>query len=139
MSRRSLLVAVSVAQLCAHLAGLVTALRRRRSYDLGFLRGAPEHVVRDALWIGTAYSAPPPMIAAQVWATVRLRRGPDEGARRILSMLGVLMVPGYLMERFGRASLRPRGLDPVETPIEVAGVGLAAAMAVLGHQEVSGA
>jgi hypothetical protein len=48
------------------------------------------------------------------------------------------MVPGYLMERYDREHLRPGGLDPVETPIALSGLGLAAAMAVLGHQERSG-
>jgi hypothetical protein len=79
------------------------------------------------------------MLAAQLFATRSLARGPDDGARRMLGMLGAMMVPGYLLERFGRAHLRPGGFDPVETPVVVAGVGLAAAMAVLGHQAASGA
>ena len=78
------------------------------------------------------------MLAAQAWATRRLRRGPDDGARRLLGMLGVVMVPGYLMERYGRAHLRPGGLDPVETPLVLAGLGLAAAMGVLGHRAQTG-
>jgi hypothetical protein len=45
------------------------------------------------------------------------------------------MVPGYLMERYGREHLRPGGWDPVETPVVVAGLGLAGAMGVLGHRE----
>ena len=45
-------------------------------------------------------------------------------------MLGALMVPGYLVERYDRAHLRH--WDPVETPVAAAGLGLAAAMAVLG-------
>ena len=48
------------------------------------------------------------------------------------------MVPGYLMERHGRAHLRPGGLDPVETPVVLAGLGLAAAMGVLGHRAQAG-
>jgi hypothetical protein len=48
------------------------------------------------------------------------------------------MVPGYLMERYGRAHLTPGGFDPVETPVVVASTALAAAMAVLGHRAVSG-
>jgi hypothetical protein len=137
MTRR-LLVRISAAQLVAGFAGLAVGIARRRNYDLGFLRGRPEHVLRDSLLMGTAYSAPAPMLAAQFWATQQLARGPDDGARRILGLLGALMVPGYLMERHGRAHLHPRGFDPVETPVVVAGVGLAAAMAVLGHPAASG-
>jgi hypothetical protein len=138
MTRRRLLVRVSAAQLAAGLAGVAVGIARRRNYDLGFLRGRPEHVARDAVLLGTAYSAPLPMLAAQLWAIRRLGRGPDDGARRILGMLGALMVPGYLLERHGRVHLRPNGWDPVETPIVLVGVGLAAAMAVLGHRAESG-
>src|SRR3954468_1846673 len=135
MTTRSALVSVSRAQLVAQLAGLTVALRRRRHYDVGFMRGSPGHVGRDALWFGTAYSAPSYMLAAQAWATARLRRAPDDGARRMLGMLGVLMVPGYLMERYGREHLRRGGFDAVETPVVVASVVLAGAMGVLGHLE----
>jgi hypothetical protein len=138
MTVRSALVAVSAAQLAAGLAGQLVALRRRRNYDVGFMRGSPEHVGRDSFWAGTAYSAPVTMLAIQAWATIQLRRGPDDGARRLLGMLGVLMVPGYLMERHGRAHLRPGGVDPVETPVVLAGLGLAAAMGVLGHRDQAG-
>jgi hypothetical protein len=138
MSPRGRLVAISSVQLAAGLAGLSVAVRRRRNYDLGFLRGRPDRVARDALLMGTAYSAPVPMLAVQLLATRALMRGPDDGARRMLGMLGALMVPGYLMERHGRAHLRPSGFDPVETPVVLAGVALAAAMAVLGHRDASG-
>jgi len=138
MAPRPTLAAVSAAQLAAGLAGQLVALSRRRNFDVGFMRGSPEHVGRNSLWAGTAYSAPMPMLAAQAWATARLRRGPDDGARRLLGMLGVLMVPGYLMERYGRAHLRPGGLDPLETPVLLAGLGLAAVMGVLGHRDQAG-
>jgi hypothetical protein len=78
------------------------------------------------------------MLLGQAWATANLRRGPDDGARRMLGMLGALMVPGYLLERSGRRHLSPGGLDPVETPVVLAGTALAAAMAVLGHREAAG-
>jgi hypothetical protein len=133
MAARSTLVALSAAQLAAGLAGLGVALRRHRNFDIGFMRGRPDHVGRDALWAGTAYSAPAYMLAAQAWATARLRQGPHDGARRMLGMLGAVMVPGYLMERYDREHLRPGGFDAVETPL-----GLAATMAVLGHQAGSG-
>ena len=51
-----------------------------------------------------------PMLAAQAWADGRgCAGGRDDGARRMLGMLGVLMVPGYLMERYVRAHLRRGG------------------------------
>ena len=136
MANRSTLAGVSAAQLATALAGLAVAVRRRRNYDVGFMRGSPEHVVRDAVWAGTAYSAPVPMLAAQLWATARLRRRPDDGARRLLGLLGVVYAPGYLSERHVRGHLRR--FDPVETPIVAASIGLAAAMGVLGHRDRSG-
>ena len=145
MTRRRLLVVISSAQLIAGVSGWTVAVRRRRNWDVrqpwapwGFLHGAPEHVGRDALWSGTAYSAPAFMLAAQLEAIRRLAAGPDDGARRLLGMSGALMTPGYLGEKFVRAHLRPGGWDPVETPLAVVSIALAAAMAVLGHQAASG-
>jgi hypothetical protein len=138
MTPRRLLVRISAAQLAAGLVGCAVAVRRRRNYDLGFVRGRPDKVARDAVLMGTAYSAPVPMLVAQLLATRGLAAAPDDGARRMLGALGALMVPGYLMERYGRAHLMPGGFDPIETPVVVAGVGLAVAMAVLGHRSASG-
>jgi hypothetical protein len=138
MTPRRALVAVSAGQLAANVAGLAVALGRRRAYDVGFLRGSPDRIGRDAWWAGTAYSAPVTMLVAQSWAIARLRAAPDDGAQRLLGMLGAVMVPGYLMERYDRQHLRPGGWDPVETPVVVAGLSLAAAMAVLGHRSASG-
>jgi hypothetical protein len=135
MTPRAALVSVSSAQLAVQLAGLAVAVRRHRNYDVGFMRGSPRHVVRDSVWAGTAYSAPVYLIAAQWWATARLRRQPDDGARRLLGMLGVLYGPGYLFERYVRAQLVR--IDPLETPIALASIWLAAAMGVLGHRESS--
>jgi hypothetical protein len=139
MTSRRLLVALSTAQLTVGITGLVVALRRRRPYDLPFAHGSAGRVGRDSLWMGTAYSAPLPMLLLQAWATANLRRGPDDGARRMLGMLGALMVPGHLLERSGRRHLAPGGADPVETPVVLAGAALAAAMAVLGHRASSAA
>jgi hypothetical protein len=139
MTPRRLLVSVSAAQLAAGLLGAVVAVRRKVLFDFFLMRGRPERVGRDALWLGTAYSAPNPMLAAQAWAIVRLTRGPSDGARRALGGLGAAMVVGYPIERAVRRRLRPGGFDPVETPVALAGLGLAAAMAVLGHQARSGA
>lgn len=132
MAHRSALVAISSVQLAAQLAGHVVALRRRRSFDVPFLTGSADHIVRDWLWFGTAYSAPSYMVAAQVWAIARLLRGPDERARRVLRLLGAGMCAGYPSERMNRARIRPGTLDPVETPIVVVGWTGAIAMAVLG-------
>jgi hypothetical protein len=144
MNGRGPLVAVSAAQLAAGLAGLVVALRRRRAYDVWlpsgldapFRAGAPEHVVRDAVWAGTAYSAPVPMLLAQGWSLGRLTARPDQRAARDLAVLGSLMVPGYLVERWGRTSLRR--WDPVETPVVAVSLGLAAAMVPLGMRAARG-
>jgi hypothetical protein len=145
MTPRRLLVGVSAAQLATAVTGLAVALRRGRSWDIrqpwlpwALLHGAPGHIRRDWLWSGTAYSAPAWVLAGQLWAIRNLATGPDDGARRMLGMLGVLMAPGYLAERYVRAHLRPGGWDPVETPVVVTLIGLSAAMGVLGHRAQAG-
>jgi hypothetical protein len=130
MARPEVLAGVAAAHAVANVAALAVAVRRRRPYRLPGMQGSPDHVARDSIWMGTAYSTPLPMFAAQVWAAARLSRGPDELARRVVGGLGTAMVPGYLMEHWSREHLRRR--DPVETPVVVVGLGLAAAMAVLG-------
>ena len=134
MTHRSALVAVSSVQLAAQLAGHVVALRRGRSFDVPFMTGTPEHIVRDWLWFGTAYSAPPYLLLPQIWATARLVRGPDDRARWVLRWLGTCVTVGYLSERLVRLRVRPSGFDPVETPIVVLGWGGMIAMAVLGRR-----
>jgi hypothetical protein len=138
MTRRTVLVAVASAQLTVQLVGLTIALRRGRYYDVGFMRGSAERIRHDAVWSGTAYSAPVTMLATQLWAIRRLRARPDDVSRRVLGLLGVLNAPGYLCERSVRAHLRPGGWDPVETPLVATAIGLAVTMGVLGHQERSG-
>jgi hypothetical protein len=139
MTPRRLLVVLSTAQLVVGLVGAVVAARRTVVYDFFLMRGRPERVARDTLWLGSAYSAPTPMLVAQAWAIARLAAGPSDGARRTLGALGATMVVGYPIEREVRRRLHPGGFDAVETPIAVAGPVLAGAMAVLGHQERSGA
>ncbi len=134
MASRSALVAVSSAQLAAQLAGHVVALRRRHHFDVPFLTGSPEHIGRDWLWFGTAYSAPSYMVGAQVWALARLLRGPEARALRVLSLLGTGMCFGYPSERCVRMRVRPGGFDPVETPLVVIGWSGAIAMALLGAE-----
>jgi hypothetical protein len=133
VAHRPALVAVSAGQLAVGLAGQVVALRRRRHFDVPFMTGSSDHIARDSLWFGTSYSAPSYMLAAHAWALARLLRGPDERARQALRLLGGGMIPGYLIERWNRALLRPGGFDPVETPLVVGGLAGAVAMAVLGR------
>src|SRR5688500_9298838 len=133
MSPRARLVAVSAVQLAANLTGQVVALRRRRHFDVPFMTGSPEHVARDSLWFGTAYSAPAYMLGPQAWAVARLLRGPDERARWVLTWLGTGMTAGYPSERWNRMRLRPSGFDPVETPMIAIGWAGSVAMAVVGR------
>jgi hypothetical protein len=134
MAHRSTLVAVSSIQLAAQAAGHVVALRRRRHFDVPFMTGSPDHLVRDWLWFGTAFSAPPYLQGPQIWATTRLLRGPDERAQWVLRWLGTGLTLGYLCERLSRVRVRPGGFDPLETPIIAAGWGCAMAMAVLARR-----
>ena len=134
MPYRRALVAVSAVQLASGLLGQVLALRRRRHFDVPFMTGSPDHVARDSLWFGTAYSAPVYMLAPQAWAIGRLLRGPDERARWVLTWLGTGMVAGYPSERWNRMRLRPSGFDAVETPMIAIGWAGAAAMAVVGRR-----
>lgn len=133
-TRRSVLVAVSAAQLAIGVAGHLLALRRRLAYDVAVVhwRGDPEHMALESLLLGTAVSAPVAMLASQAVATARLARGQSLIAQRTLGVLGAAMTAGYLVERTGRAALAPRRWDRAITPIVVAGTGLAAAMGCLG-------
>ncbi len=134
MAHPSTLAAVSSIQLAAQLAGHLVALRRRRHFDVPFMTGSPEHLVRDWLWFGTAYSAPPYLLAPQIWATARLLRGPDDRARWELHWLGTGLTLGYLSERLVRDRVRPSGFDLLETPIVASGWSCAMAMAVLARR-----
>jgi hypothetical protein len=145
MKPRGALVAISTGQLIAGVTGWAVAVRRRRNWDLRqpwaawpFLHGTPEHVGRDSLLMGTAYSPPAYMLGLQLWAIRRLAAGPDDGARRLLGMSGAVMTPGYLGEKYVRAHLRRSGWDRVETPVVAVSMALAGAMAVLGHRDASG-
>jgi hypothetical protein len=63
---------VSAAQLATGLVGMAVAVRRRHQYDFLFLHGHPDHVARDTVLLGTAFSAPATMLVAQAVATARL-------------------------------------------------------------------
>jgi hypothetical protein len=131
MNRDRLLAAVSLAQLGVGLTGLVVAVRRRHAYHFLVLRGRPEHVVRDAFSMGTALSAPAPMLVTQGVAAARVLRGSTDRDRLVLGGLGAAMVAGYLGESLVRARLRPSNWDRVDSPVAAAGLGLAALMAAV--------
>ena len=133
MKANRLLAAVSAVQLGAGLGGMALAIRRRRAFDIPGRRGQQSAVGRDSLLMGTALSAPAAMLVTQAAATVALLRRPDAAApARVLGGLGTAMVAGYLLERLGRRRLRRSGWDAAESPIVIAGLSLAAAMALLG-------
>jgi pimeloyl-ACP methyl ester carboxylesterase len=129
-----LLAAVSVAQLATGVAGMVVALRRRHPYDVFWMHGRADAIARDTILKGTAFSAPMSNLLVQAALTAVVARRPSRGAARALGGLGALQVAGYLGERLVRRRLRPSGWDAVESPLVVAGVGLAGAMAALGRQ-----
>jgi pimeloyl-ACP methyl ester carboxylesterase len=131
-TRSRLLVAVSLAQLATGVAGLVVALRRRHPYDVFWMHGQTDTIARDTILRGTALSAPVSNLLAQAALTAVVARRPSRGAARALGGLGALQVAGYLGEWLVRRRLRPSGWDRVESPLVVAGIGLAAAMAGLG-------
>jgi pimeloyl-ACP methyl ester carboxylesterase len=128
------LAAVSVAQLATGVAGMIVALRRRHPYDLFWMHGRAHTIARDTILKGTALSAPVSNLLVQAAVTVLVARRPSRGAARALAGLGALQVPGYLGERLVRRRLRPSGWDAVESPLALAGIGLAGAMAVLGSR-----
>jgi hypothetical protein len=132
MEENRVLATVSAAQLLSGLGGMALAIRRRHAFDVPFWRGEPSAVGRDCVLMGTALSAPIVMLAAQAWAIAALLRRPTASAERALGGLGAAMTAGNLAERLVRQRLRPAGWDKAETPVVVAGISLAAAMAVLG-------
>jgi hypothetical protein len=132
------LLVVSSAQLAMGAGGLALAVRRRHAFDLPFWPGQPAAVGRDALLMGTALSAPVVMLGAQAGGIAALLRGPSPAARRLLGGLGAAMVAGYLAERLVRHRLAPAGWDTTESPIIVAGISLAAAMALIGLRPARG-
>jgi hypothetical protein len=111
---------------------MAVAVKRRRAYDFLFLHGSRGTVGRDALLLGTAYSAPVGMLAVQAIATVRLLQARDGSANLVLGVLGAAMVPGYLGEAEVRSRLRRSGFDWFESPLVLLGVTLAGVMAGLG-------
>jgi hypothetical protein len=125
------LVVASLAQLACGVASMAVAIRRGRAYDLGFMRGKPDKVGRDAVLFGTALSAPAVMLAAQAGLTAVVAARGSVRAISGLRGLAVLMTGGYLGERLVRHRLRRRGWDPLESPLVALGLGLSVAMSVL--------
>ncbi|HEX2027007.1 MAG TPA: hypothetical protein VHF25_03305 [Nitriliruptorales bacterium] len=136
MEGRRLLAVVSGAHLACGLAGMVIALKRRRPYDLGWIRGRPDDIARDAVFLGTALSPPVSLLVAQAVMTTAVARGQSPRAARGLGVLGATMVVGYLVERHVWLRLTVPGRDAVESPLVVAGIGLAGTMAALGLRGV---
>jgi hypothetical protein len=132
LNRDRLLVGVSMAQLSIGAVSTAVAVSRRRAYDLPMLHGRPENVRRDAVFLGTALSAPVTMLAAQAVTTVQFDKLGGARERTAIGALGAVMVAGYLGERLVRERLHRPGFDPVETPLALTGLLLAAGMAALG-------
>jgi hypothetical protein len=125
------LAVVSGAQLGTGIAGTALAIKRRHPYDFLFLHGNRRAVARDSLFMGTAISAPAPMLVTQALATAELGRGSSERAVAALGVLGAMMVPGYLGEALTRKGLMKGAWDTAELRVALAGTGLAAGMVAL--------
>jgi hypothetical protein len=134
LGHRPALAAVSAAQLATELAGMVVGLRRRHPYDVFWMHGDPATITHDAVFRGTALSAPVPNMLIQAAMTAVVVRWPSRRAAQALGGWGALMVAGYLGERLVRQRLRPSGWDALESPLLVAAIGLAVAMAALGRR-----
>jgi len=124
------LTKLASAQLAIGISGAAVGIARRRYYDVGFRHGDPQHMWRDAVVNGTALSAPAYMLAIQAVAIRSTTQEPSNRAGRLaLGVLGAMMVAGYLAESHVRKVLRPESWDAVETPVAIAGITFAAAMA----------
>lgn len=134
MRRHHVVALVSAAQLGFQLAGLRLAVDRKLVFDFPGWRGDPARVERDALSLGTAVSAPGPMIVAQAISTALLARRDSPPAQRVVGRLGLAMMAGYLIERHVRHRLTRGGWERLESPLIAGGWGLAAGMAYVGHR-----
>ena len=118
------LAMVSGVELAAGVVGMAIAVRRRHQYDFLVLHGTADHVARDTVLMGTAFSAPATMLVAQAVAAGRVWRGPSRPASLVLAVLGIAMVPGYLGEKLVRRRMTCPGYDRLETPLVIAGMNL---------------
>lgn len=136
MPHRRRLMAVSASHLVVAVVSMKVAIARRSPFHLPLVHGDPNRVVRDSFVMGTALSEPVVMMVAQGWALSVLARRVSSGAAATLGWLGASNVPGYLLERQVRTRLRPSHWDPVESPLAVAGLALAAATAALAGPDM---
>ena len=135
MGKRLLLTSVSAAQLVSAVGGMVLALRRGHSFDVPFMHGRSDRIMRESLLQGTAMSAPVTMLVAQAAVTLLLARRPSRTAVRAIGILGAVNVPGFLSERLVRRRLSASGWDPLESSVVIVEVSLAAAMALLAWRD----
>ena len=89
---------VSLLQLVFQLIGARKAIREQIPYDVPIGRGKPEDVERDMWNMGSALSAPWPMLAAQAACTVLVLARPRIWVRRAVGCVGALYVFGILWE-----------------------------------------
>jgi hypothetical protein len=113
---------------------MAIGLRRRHPYDVFWMHGDADAIGRDAIFKGTALSAPVSNMVIQAAMTGVVARWPSRRAAQALGGWGALLVAGYLGERLVRQRLRPSGWDPVESPLLMVAIGLAAAMAGLSRR-----
>ncbi|WP_156971217.1 hypothetical protein [Knoellia sinensis] len=132
MARNAALVATAAAQLTAGLVGEAIAARRGRPSDpmLGHWNLPRDHMVRNAIVLGTGQSAPNIMMMTQAVAAAQLARDGSPRARRTLGVLGAIMIGGYLIER--ETPLWSGHRDALATPVFATGLAGAIAMALLG-------
>ena len=128
---------MSAAQLVTSAVGMTVALRRRHAFDVPFMRGDPGKVVQQSLLWGTAMSAPVTMLVTHAAALWTLARRQSPAAARILGLLGATNVAGYLAERLVRRRLTRSGWDRLESPVLIAGICLAAAMALVARGDTN--
>jgi hypothetical protein len=132
MHRVRLLLAVSAAQLACGVVGMVVAVWRKHPYDVFWMHGEPDKIVRDTIFKGTALSAPISNLLIHATLIAVAARRPSRRTQQALGGLGMLLIAGYLGERLVRHRLRPSGGDALESPLLAAAIGLAGAMALLG-------
>jgi hypothetical protein len=99
------------------------------------MHGTDDATGRDVLFKGTALSAPGVDAAYPGRYDCCGGARPGRHASQALGgLVGATLVAGYLGERLVRQRLRPSGWDPVESPLLLAAIGLAVAMAELGRR-----
>lgn len=124
------LAGLSLASVGVSLVGRSVAIDRGLAYDLPTGGGDPGSVRNDSLTKGTALSPPVSMIAVQAVAAAFALMRPSPAAERTLRRIGRTIVLGYAAEREVRRVIQPSNWDRVESPLAVAGIALAALIAL---------